>query len=581
MNGDIHRPMRSGTGFQQRRNYTSRSVAPDSRAMASGALPANSQHAQNIPPPTTATPISRTDTTSAESTLYAVRYHPIEGPSPPIPEETQAQEPKDLSETSDPPSTGKPQDESKEEESSSNLVRAPLPQIPPHGEIFKWIAANNPFKRRRASPPPEVAIAQAVDRGPPRPSQKKEVDRNERWNVKSKLENFAVSQREKMKSRSEGRITETSLPVTVIPAQPRGQRTWSPQYYEDQMSQQGNSEQTAGSSDRQEQNQTPDYDPHHTQAAPVNPHYVPLPPQPRPGYGDRYSPNSSIGRLLSRKGTLTFNEEEGRMVTSPPSSASPIYRHSQYSLPTHTELTPIYSIPSSEQSIQPPEDPEDHAPNPYDSSRNVQSSSHARPHTTQTTRFAVPAASPRQSSNDVTPHPQGASAQTSGSDPQTGGPSAPASAHPPGETRSPEDHRETGNPPSSTNASPAGTVTSTSRGQTEYPQSQTDSSAQAGETLPSNSNPDAESTSPTKVPTTESETQRPDGPSAPPHAGETPTLESHLEPERANFADAPDSAVGNGSENSQQDQDERAAPSNPPQPVMDTGNDNAGRAVDV
>lgn len=531
MNGDIHRPTRSRPGFQQRHIHTSRSMAPDPRAMASGALPATSQHAQNIPPPATATPISRADTTSADSTLYAVQHHQIAGPSPPIPEEIQVQEPTDLSESSEPPSTGKPDDETKEEESSSNLVRAPLPQTAPHGEILRWIAANNPFTRRRASPPPEVAIAQAGDRGPPRPSQKKEVDRNERWNVKSKLENFAASQREKMKSRNEGRITETSLPVTVIPAQPRGQRTWSPQYYEDQMSQQGNSEQTAGSSDRQEQNQSPDYDPHYTHAAPANPHYVPLPPQPRPGYGDRYSPNSSNGRLLSRRGILTFADEERGMMTSPPSTASPVYRYSQYSTPTHTELAPIYSIPSSELSVQPPVE---YTPVTYSSSRNGQSSSHARAHTTETNGSAATSTKPRQSSTNIGPHHQDAPAapepgrQTSSADRPAGSPSVHTNAHPPGETNPSESDMETRN-----------------------------------------------SSPPIAAPATELETLRPDGlKGGPPksHRGtESPTA----------AADAPNSATANGSENSQQDQDKGASHSNSNQPVSDVGNDNTERADDV
>ncbi|KAJ5122542.1 hypothetical protein N7526_009479 [Penicillium atrosanguineum] len=46
--------------------------------------PRNPNNPQPTPPPATTTPVSRTDTTSAASTVYNVHYHPVASPTPPV-----------------------------------------------------------------------------------------------------------------------------------------------------------------------------------------------------------------------------------------------------------------------------------------------------------------------------------------------------------------------------------------------------------------------------------------------------------------------------------------------------------------
>jgi hypothetical protein len=167
-----------------------------------------------VPPPPAVSPPSRSDTASAASTVYAVRYHNLSSPSPAAPEavpehaalEANAAAPKDISDSSteDPAVM-------KEENDGITNTKANKSQF--------WSTVPNPFKRRRAEPPAEVAgaqIASGMRRSP--------IDRT--LNLRDRLGAFAAAQRDRF-----GRVDSgptPPLPVTVIPAPRMNDRTWSP-----------------------------------------------------------------------------------------------------------------------------------------------------------------------------------------------------------------------------------------------------------------------------------------------------------------------------------------------------------------
>lgn len=54
-----------------------------------------------------------------------------------------------------------------------------------------------------------------------------------KWALKARLGAFAAEQGEKLREKANGRQVEVDLPVTIVPAQPRG-RTWSPEILQSQ-----------------------------------------------------------------------------------------------------------------------------------------------------------------------------------------------------------------------------------------------------------------------------------------------------------------------------------------------------------
>jgi PalH/RIM21 len=174
--------------------------------------------------PQSTTRLSRSDTNSA-STVYAIRYHNLTSPSPGAPEGVQdpdvppemPQIPKDASESStdSAPSTG------------DREVVLPRPDDQrqsqaPSGTKQFFQSMPNPFKRRRAEPPAEVAGAQnasGIRRSP--------IDRA--MNLKDRFGAFATAQKDRFGGRNAS-IAAASLPVTIIPAPRPNERTWSPEH---------------------------------------------------------------------------------------------------------------------------------------------------------------------------------------------------------------------------------------------------------------------------------------------------------------------------------------------------------------
>jgi hypothetical protein len=180
------------------------------------------------PPPITATPVSRTDTASADSTVYTVRYHPVSDTPPintlPVPFEERLRAATPNAETADLQARRANVDPEKGIEITGDA------NMTPGKSRWHWEAVANPFRRRGRSPPPEVQRGRVIE-----PLAIDDVSANipprnyAGLALKDRLGTFAAQQGEKFRTkRNDGQSPERSLPVTIIPAQPRG-RTWSPE----------------------------------------------------------------------------------------------------------------------------------------------------------------------------------------------------------------------------------------------------------------------------------------------------------------------------------------------------------------
>ena len=167
-----------------------------------------------------ASPVNRSDTTSAASTVYAVHLHPN---APSLIPQGPILRPA-------PPSDAVPGTESStlttdlvdENEKAEELLQGDQPSIPAAGTSLPfWRAAQNPFKRKRMLPPAEVADAQrALGNARVSPVEKTVT-------LRSKAKALA-SVRRCLGSGARASQPAEQLPVTVIPAQRRGTRMWSP-----------------------------------------------------------------------------------------------------------------------------------------------------------------------------------------------------------------------------------------------------------------------------------------------------------------------------------------------------------------
>lgn len=184
-----------------------------------------------LPPLTSASPVSRSDTTSAASTVYALRFHtitPLDHPAEPVPHVRQPHPA---------PMAAGP---------SSDLYDPDLEKA--HGLAFQddtiepsqrppvrngWRAVTDAFRRKRNLPPAEIASGRIIDpvhlstTTPPPPLAVPSHNYSV-WDIKGRLGAFAAEQGEKLRDRRDRKKDDLRLPVTIIPAQPQGSRTWSP-----------------------------------------------------------------------------------------------------------------------------------------------------------------------------------------------------------------------------------------------------------------------------------------------------------------------------------------------------------------
>ncbi|KAF4994019.1 hypothetical protein FGRMN_6053 [Fusarium graminum] len=180
------------------------------------------------------TPISRTDTASAASTVYAVRYQaPSETTSrtpDPLPQPSVV----DLSQQSGTPSS----QQTSEESNSSNRAPASVQNghvvssnsqqsvdleantiVPRTQGGWRGLTLASPIFRRSS----EETSRQTTQRPDNDPITERETTANgsSRWDLKARLEDFAANQAERLRDHMRPTPNTESLPVTVIPAPPR------------------------------------------------------------------------------------------------------------------------------------------------------------------------------------------------------------------------------------------------------------------------------------------------------------------------------------------------------------------------
>lgn len=169
------------------------------------------------PPAVATSPVNRADTTSAASTVYVVRYHPLADVPQPI--RRRAATNRSKTTTKQRKANAMPHKDFVDDEED--------PEIVFHRDNSRWPGVSNPFKRKRTSPPQEVqrARADAVN------EQKATTPAHNfsKWDVKNRLGVIAAETGDRIRDRTAARAQQPDPPtVTVIPAQPRGARVWTP-----------------------------------------------------------------------------------------------------------------------------------------------------------------------------------------------------------------------------------------------------------------------------------------------------------------------------------------------------------------
>jgi hypothetical protein len=188
------------------------------------------------PPPAVASPISRTNTTSAASTVYVVRYDEGGDVPQPIRRRVDASGNAILSQDHR-DSAAKESDTGDDSEDASPKRE--------RGQNGRWHTVTNPFKRKRASPPAEVQKARDKAEGDLIRSMTP-AHNFSKWDFKNRLGVLAAETGERFRDRRAGRGEEVDVPITIIPAQPRGStRTWSPEVLIQQQQQQAQQQRRA------------------------------------------------------------------------------------------------------------------------------------------------------------------------------------------------------------------------------------------------------------------------------------------------------------------------------------------------
>ncbi|OOF92641.1 hypothetical protein ASPCADRAFT_54886 [Aspergillus carbonarius ITEM 5010] len=231
MMGLAHRPLRTrvGRNWQSTLEYQQHTISVDPRRRRVAPRP--------TPPPAAVTPVSRADTTSAASTVYNVHYHPVSSPTPPVAMPHMEEEDEDIDEAvaakEMSATLGDQQAGLAHDVLAAQQTREQSPQIV-HVDK-RWRTLVNPFKRRRASLPREVASAQAEEEGNPAAAQVEQQhlspdNSDDEHSSHPKTDSlFGFHRRLRPGSGRQG--SDSPLPVTVIPARRRGQQTWSPQQF--------------------------------------------------------------------------------------------------------------------------------------------------------------------------------------------------------------------------------------------------------------------------------------------------------------------------------------------------------------
>ncbi|KAK5989157.1 pH-response regulator protein palH/prr-4 [Cladobotryum mycophilum] len=181
------------------------------------------------------TPISRTDTASAESTVYAVRYQGgsdamTRTPEPPLQLQNMSESSRQTNVLHSPYVAGDvpPSTQSPASVSQNGHVVGHTPSIsidleanrtePSEGRWQTLVQTANPLFNRGG----ETSSAQPLSDSPPTTNQQRtQTENRSRWDIRARLEEFAANQAEKIRERLQPTTDTDSLPVTVIPAPAR------------------------------------------------------------------------------------------------------------------------------------------------------------------------------------------------------------------------------------------------------------------------------------------------------------------------------------------------------------------------
>lgn len=168
-------------------------------------------------PAATATPISRTDTASAASTVYAVRFQPVSETTNRTPD-LPMQQMSDSGPQSSPSRTHIPNND-------SSSTGTPPSQGGQNGRIT-FPPTQRPADLESGHGGPQEQQTQATSR-PSRLGNMgtflvgRGADDLSRWDLKARLEEFAANQADRIRERLRPTLNTESLPVTVIPAPAR------------------------------------------------------------------------------------------------------------------------------------------------------------------------------------------------------------------------------------------------------------------------------------------------------------------------------------------------------------------------
>ncbi|KAI1608267.1 PalH/RIM21-domain-containing protein [Exophiala viscosa] len=284
-------------------------------------------NSQMVQPEQFITPPSRSDTGSAASTVYAIRYQNLTSPSPTLQHGGQDQ-PGRL-QVADAARVESHQSDTMTTTSDADkefvLEAVPRKEAPSARHI--WQGVPNPFKRRRAEPPAEVADAQNASGMRSSP-----IDRT--LKLRTRLEMFASSQKDRFGNR--GSVPAGALPMTVIPAPKGSDRTWSPDDLADETPDHGavQADITETSADSLEE-----------EARPQNAQRVVFVQAPHPGRtrSPDVLPDHEPGQLASRPVSASERQRVSIPSLGIPTGGQAVARHQPTSAPSDISPNQISS----------------------------------------------------------------------------------------------------------------------------------------------------------------------------------------------------------------------------------------------
>lgn len=181
-------------------------------------------------PAPAATPVSRTDSASAASTVYHVRYQPTSEATTRTPDIMAQQSMVDLSRQNSIPRSQHTSDDltsSNQATGPNGAVWMPLPR---RSVDVDATASGTSQAGWRTLTPATAPASNREDDGSPSDGPRHEPERlsspgsrdaGRRWDLRARLEEFAANQAERIRERIRPTTDTENLPVTVIPAPPR------------------------------------------------------------------------------------------------------------------------------------------------------------------------------------------------------------------------------------------------------------------------------------------------------------------------------------------------------------------------